>query len=81
MSKHGKAPRVPPWTGLELPALDETLCTGCGACTDVCPTLCLAMGPRQPRLAHPADCVSCALCALVCPADALRLTASGQEVG
>ena len=77
MSKHGKAPRVPPWTGIELPVLDETLCTGCGLCVEVCPTRCLTMGLRHPRLARPAACVSCALCVEVCPAGALRLAALG----
>ena len=40
---------------------------------EICPTVCLAMGPYVPWLPRPADCVSCGLCAEVCPAGALRL--------
>lgn len=76
MSKHGKAPRVPPWTGIELPVLDETLCTGCGLCPEVCPTVCLSMGRYQPWLARPADCISCGVCVAICPVGALRLEAT-----
>jgi formate hydrogenlyase subunit 6/NADH:ubiquinone oxidoreductase subunit I len=75
MRKPGKHPRIPRWRGVELPALDESRCTGCGICPEVCPTHCLAMGPRFPWLPRPGDCVSCGLCALVCPAAALHLEA------
>jgi ferredoxin len=75
MSKHGKAPRVPPWTGVELPLLDEALCTGCGLCPEVCPTVCMAMAGHHPALVRTADCVSCGLCIVICPVDALRLRA------
>jgi NAD-dependent dihydropyrimidine dehydrogenase PreA subunit len=75
MSRHGKAPRVLPWTGMELPILDETLCTGCALCPAVCPTVCLTMAVHRPWLARPADCVACGLCVAVCPADALRMEA------
>jgi formate hydrogenlyase subunit 6/NADH:ubiquinone oxidoreductase subunit I len=73
MTRHGKAPRVPPWTGVELPVLDETLCTGCRLCPEVCPTACLTMGPHHPWLLRAADCVSCEICVQICPAAALRL--------
>ena len=61
----------------ELPVLDETRCTGCGDCTAVCPTDCLAMRGPAPWMPRPLDCVSCALCVRVCPTDALRI-ASGE---
>jgi MinD superfamily P-loop ATPase len=63
--------------GLELPVVNETLCSGCGMCPEVCPTSCLAMGPHLPWLPRPADCVGCSLCVLVCPVDALRMEARG----
>jgi len=73
MKKPAKQPRVLSRKGVELPVVDETLCTGCGTCAEVCPTSCLAMGAQLPWLPRPADCVSCGLCAEVCPAGALRL--------
>lgn len=57
----------------EFPALDETLCTGCGECVAVCPTSCLEMIGPIPWLARPAHCISCSFCALICPAHALRM--------
>jgi formate hydrogenlyase subunit 6/NADH:ubiquinone oxidoreductase subunit I len=77
MRGSGNRPRALAWKEVELPVLDETLCTGCGACPEVCPTACLAMGRSLPWLPRPADCVSCGLCVAVCPAAALRLDAPG----
>ena len=57
----------------DLPVVDETLCTGCRICVEICPTECLAMGPHLPRLPRPLDCVSCSLCVLICPANALEM--------
>jgi MinD superfamily P-loop ATPase len=56
---------------LELPALDETRCVGCGDCVLLCPTNCLEMAGPLPWLPRPARCISCALCVLACPVDAL----------
>jgi NAD-dependent dihydropyrimidine dehydrogenase PreA subunit len=63
----------------ELPLVDETLCTGCGDCPAVCPTDCLAMDGRVPRLTAPADCVSCALCVRICPVHAIELIVPVQD--
>jgi NAD-dependent dihydropyrimidine dehydrogenase PreA subunit len=59
----------------DLPALDETRCTGCGDCVPVCPTDCLEMQAGLPWLPRPDDCVSCNLCVLICPEQALQLAA------
>lgn len=56
-----------------LPVLDETRCTGCGDCVDVCPTACLEPAGPLPWLARPGDCIRCDLCCRVCPEDALSL--------
>ena len=61
----------------ELPLLDETRCTGCGVCVEVCPTECLEMGGPLPWLPRPLDCVSCSLCVLLCPDNALKLGEPG----
>ena len=73
MSRSRQNPRLPAWSVVELPALDETMCTGCGDCLETCPTTCLDMAARTPWLPRPADCVSCGLCVDVCPAGALRM--------
>lgn len=64
------------WRRVELPVLDETLCTGCGWCVPACPTACLAMSGPVPWLPRPLDCVSCTICAAICPAGALRMAES-----
>lgn len=62
----------------ELPLLDETRCTACGVCVQVCPTDCLAMAGPAPRLVRPLDCIHCTLCAIVCPTEALTMAAPEQ---
>jgi MinD superfamily P-loop ATPase len=64
---------------LELPFLNEALCTGCGDCVAVCPTDCLSMAGPLPWLPRPAACVSCALCVLICPTSALCLRGEDAE--
>jgi NAD-dependent dihydropyrimidine dehydrogenase PreA subunit len=58
---------------LELPALDETRCIGCGDCVLLCPADCLEMTGPLPWLPRPAHCISCVLCVVVCPTQALTL--------
>ena len=60
-------------SSVEIPALDETRCTGCGDCVTVCPADCLAMTGATPWLPRPRDCVSCAVCVLVCPVEAIAM--------
>jgi NAD-dependent dihydropyrimidine dehydrogenase PreA subunit len=64
----------------ELPFLDDTRCTGCEVCIRVwvCPTDCLALAGTVPRLVRPLDCISCTLCMIVCPTEAIRMTAQEQ---
>lgn len=61
---------------IEIPWVDETLCTGCGDCVALCPTECLALRGPLPWLPRPRDCVSCTLCVAICPAEALTMTAA-----
>ena len=64
---------------LELPVVEETLCTGCGWCALVCPTECLEMDGPLPWLPRPTDCISCTLCVLVCPAQALTMSTNYEK--
>jgi formate hydrogenlyase subunit 6/NADH:ubiquinone oxidoreductase subunit I len=64
---------------LELPALDETRCVGCGDCVLLCPTDCLEMAGVLPWLPRPGSCVSCTLCVLICPVEALTMRKRDKE--
>ena len=47
-------------------------CTGCGACTAMCPTNVFDSDKAgRPVIARQADCQTCFLCELHCPTDAL----------
>ncbi|MBN2391567.1 MAG: 4Fe-4S binding protein [Anaerolineae bacterium] len=51
--------------------LDETRCTGCGACVEVCPTGALTLVDGKAHLDE-ALCKGCEACIQACPAGALR---------
>lgn len=50
----------------------EKMCTGCGACVNVCPKSCISMQPDADGFYYPsvdaALCVDCGLCRKACPA-------------
>jgi ferredoxin len=63
------------------PIIDETRCTGCGHCTDICPEHALILEeqqsslwrallgfglPYKARLLYPQACIGCGHCASVC---------------
>ncbi len=64
--------------GPELPAVNETTCTGCGACVALCPTDCLEMAGPLPWLPRPGACISCTGCVLICPVAALVMNGVGE---
>ncbi len=60
------------------PKLNQTACTGCDACTRLCPTGALALAPEpapEPAAYRitPALCTGCALCADLCQQHALTI--------
>jgi len=62
------------------PAFAE-LCTGCGDCTEICPSGLLYLGPDMlARLRTAKGCGECGLCADVCSHGAIELT-PGMRVG
>lgn len=56
--------------------LDTRLCTGCGACAQVCPEKCIEMSPDRDGFVYPRvfseKCVSCGKCERVCPIEAKK---------
>jgi ferredoxin len=56
------------------------LCTGCGDCTEVCPSGLLYLGPDMvARLRTSKGCGECGLCADVCSHGAIKATPRMRE--
>lgn len=64
-------------TTAALVAVDESSCTGCGRCLEVCPADVFSwdQSGRRSEAARPAQCVRCRRCVGVCPASAITLAA------
>lgn len=63
-----------PWS----PALDESSCNGCDACTRLCPTDALQLTQDEENVVtgyqlNPANCIGCGVCAAVCEIDAITV--------
>ena len=56
-----------------LPVIDETVCTGCGACIEVCPPRALIMS-RQKAVLEQEFCEECGFCAAECPVSAITIS-------
>jgi len=55
-----------------LPVIDETTCTGCGACIEVCPPRALIM--KQEKAILDKDfCEECGFCAAECLVGAIAI--------
>ncbi len=52
---------------------DEKKCTGCRACTVVCPHAVFRMHGNKARLELPEDCMECGACALNCRGGAIHV--------
>ena len=57
----------------QKPVIDESLCTGCGICIDVCPNQALEMIDGHAKLAKPEACDGSGGCADSCPMQAIVL--------
>jgi NAD-dependent dihydropyrimidine dehydrogenase PreA subunit len=56
----------------DMPVIDFSLCTNCGACAEVCPEGVLAIGETHLEVVQPEACTDCADCEVVCPTGAIR---------
>ena len=61
--------------GVSTLALDVTRCTGCGACTEVCPHAVLEMADARARIVDRDACRECGACVTNCAAGALSVDA------
>jgi NAD-dependent dihydropyrimidine dehydrogenase PreA subunit len=55
-------------------AIDNTLCSGCGFCADVCPHRVIEIEDRKAVLAAEDRCIECGACQLNCHDDAIVVT-------
>ncbi|MHB1011418.1 MAG: NADH-quinone oxidoreductase subunit NuoF [Desulfobacteria bacterium] len=51
--------------------IDESLCTGCGRCLEVCSFRAVQGKPKSPHRIDPAACTRCGACRAVCAAEAV----------
>jgi NAD-dependent dihydropyrimidine dehydrogenase PreA subunit len=52
---------------------NDSLCTGCGICLNVCPHGVFASEGRKVIVAHQSACMECGACQLNCPFDAIHV--------
>ncbi len=63
-----------------LVTINQEICTGCGLCTTVCPSRCIALvGGKARVIAH--DSISCGHCEAICPAQAIRVECLDDAMG
>jgi ferredoxin len=53
-------------------------CTGCGKCTDVCPTEAIII--EHGKAAITMECIDCGACPRVCPEGAIKMQVSSAPV-
>ncbi len=68
-----------------IASVDASLCTGCGNCPQVCPTLAIHMTKRESVLSLASvdglRCIGCGNCVVVCPVKAISLPGwDNQEI-
>ena len=59
----------------ETLSLNASVCTGCGACIDVCPHAVFLLEGGKAAIAERERCMECGACARNCPAGALSVVA------
>ncbi len=59
-------------------AVNTERCTGCGTCTEVCPTEAIAI--EDGRAVITPGCIDCGACPRVCPEGAIKKQAAAAPV-
>jgi ferredoxin len=57
----------------QLPIINLSRCSRCGACSLICPTRVISEEGAVPYLAAPDRCTVCARCEEICPAGAINV--------
>ena len=52
---------------------DESLCTGCTMCLNVCPHAVFVMENKKAKIEKKDDCMECGACMINCPVGALNV--------
>lgn len=55
------------------PVVDESKCTGCGTCVDVCPQSVFELKGGKAKVVNPDACIGCRACESSCPAGAITV--------
>ncbi len=52
------------------PVVDESKCTGCATCAEICPMACFEIDSvsKKAKVTKPGDCIGCKACEVQCPA-------------
>ncbi len=58
--------------------VNQEKCTGCGACTEVCPTE--AIHVQDGKAGISLDCIDCGSCPRVCPEGAIKMIAASAAI-
>jgi NADH-quinone oxidoreductase subunit F len=59
--------------------IDPDLCTGCGACTRVCPQEAILGQKKAPHVVTRSDCIRCGACYDVCRFEAIKIRSEGIQ--
>ncbi|MFC1741652.1 ferredoxin family protein [Nanoarchaeota archaeon] len=57
------------------PIVDESKCTGCGTCVEICPVQVFELdeGSKKSKPVKEKDCIGCRACEVQCPASAIKV--------
>ena len=55
-----------------MPWVNQEMCTGCGACVEVCPVGAIALDDRGVAGIDEDECIRCGKCHEACPEEAVR---------